>query len=135
MAPKTRSMVRAAALASGVFNSVGLSVLPNEIYFKILSNMPAVQILVDTNEDGDSIDRDRRFTLTALSQTCRSLRLFFLHLLWERIELYNGMKIWGGAAFSTVKGKALVKELVRQLKTPTKRNPDLAQHVRYVSVF
>jgi len=130
-------MVRAVALASGVFNSVGLSILPNEIYFKILSNMPAVQILVDTDvdEDGDSVDRDRRFTLTALSQTCRSLRLFFLHLLWERIELYNGMKIWGGAAFSTVKGKALVKELVRQLKTPTKRNPDLAQHVRYVSVF
>ena len=129
MAPKTRAMSRAA------FNSVGLAALPNEIYYEILSNMPAVQILVDTDEDNGPVDHDRRFTLSALSQTCRSLRRFFLSHFWERIELYEEMKIGGGAAFSTVKGEVLVNELARQLEIPTKRNRDLAQHVRCVFAF
>jgi len=129
MSPKTRAMSRAA------FNSIGLAALPNEIYYEILSNVPAVQILVDTDEDDASVDHDRRFTLSALSQTCRSLRQFFLPHLWERIELYKGMRIDGGVAFSTVKGELLIKELARQLETPTMRNTDLAQHVRCVSVF
>jgi len=134
-------MIRAALLAEatpnavGAFNSVGFSVLPNEIYFEILSNLHAVQILADTEDDDDSVDHDRRFTLSALSQTCRSLRQFFLPHLWERIELYHGMKIDGGIAFSTVKNGALIEELVRQLEIPTKRNPDLAQHVRFVSII
>jgi len=43
------------------------------------------------------------------------------------MELYEGMKIGGGAAFSvTVKGKVLVNELARQLGIPTKINRDLA---------
>ena len=128
MSPKTRFMSRAA------FNSVSLAALPNEIYYEILSNMPAVQILVDTDEDNGSVDHDRRLTLSALSQTCRSLRRFFLSHFWERIELYEGMKI-GGAAFSTVKDEVLVNELARQLEIPTKINRDLAQHVRCVFVF
>ena len=134
-------MIRAALLAEatpnavGAFNSVGFSVLPNEIYFEILSNLHAVQILADTEDDDDSVDHDRRFTLSALSQTCRSLRQFFLPHLWERIELYQGMKINGGVAFSTVKNEAIVEELAHQLETPTKRNPDLAKYVRYVSIF
>lgn len=135
-------MVRALLAATtpnavGAFNTVGLSVLPNEIYFEILSNIHAVQILADTEDDDDrdSVDHDRRFTLSALSQTCGSLRQFFLPHLWERIELYHGMKIDGGVAFSTVKNGALIEELVRQLEIPTKRNPDLAQHVRFVSII
>jgi len=129
MSPKTRSMSRAA------FNSVGLAALPNEIYYEILSNISAVRILVDTNEDNGSVNHDRRFTISALSQTCKSLRRFFISHLWERIELYEGMKINGGPAFSTVKGEVLVKELARQLEIPTKRNRDLAQHVRCVSIY
>jgi len=134
MAPNTRSKARAAALAA--INSVGLAALPNEIHYEILSYMPAVQILADTDESNDnSVDHSRRFTLSALSQACRSLRRFFLSHLWERIELYNRMKVHRGFAFSTVRGKALFKELRRQLEVPTQRNPELAQYVRYVFVF
>jgi len=38
-------------MSRATFNSVGLAALPNEIYYEILSNMLAVQILVDTDED------------------------------------------------------------------------------------
>jgi len=65
-------------MSRAAFNSVSLAALPNEIYYEILSNIPAVQILVDTDEDNGLVDHDRRFTLSALSQTCRSLRRFFL---------------------------------------------------------
>lgn len=127
-------MARAVALA--VINSVGLAALPNEIYYKILSYMPAVQILADMDVSNDNlVDHSRRFTLSALLQTCRSLRRFFLSHLWERIELHNRMKVHRGFAFSTVRGKALFKELGRQLDVPTQRNPELAQYVRYVFVF
>ena len=126
---------RAATLAA--INSVGLAALPNEIFYEILSYMPAVQILADTDESNDNwVDHSRRFTLSALSQTCRSLRRFFLSHLWERIELYdNMMKVHRGFAFSTVRVRALFKELGRQLEAPTERNPELAQYVQYVSVF
>jgi len=134
MDSNTRSIAREATLEA--INSVGLAALPNEIFYEILSYMPAVQILADTDESNDnSVDHSRRFTLSALSQTCRSLRRFFLSHLWERIELYNMMKIHRGFAFSTVRGKALFKELGRQLETPTERNPELAQYVQYVSVL
>jgi len=122
-------------MSRAAFNSVGLAALPYEIYYEILSNMPAVQILVDTDEDNGSANHDRRLTLSALSQTCKSLRRFFISHLWERIELYEGMKIGGGVAFSTVKGEVLVKELARQLDIPSKRNRDWAQHVRCVSIY
>ena len=129
MSPKTLSMSRAA------FNSVGLSALPNEIYYEILSKMRTVKILVDTDEDNGSVNHDRRLTLSAFSQTCKSLRRFFISHLWERIKLYEGMKINGGPAFSTVKGEVLVKELARQLEIPTKRNRELAQHVRCLYIY
>jgi len=122
-------------MSRSAFNSVGLAALPNEIYYEILSNISAVRILVDTDEDNSSVNHDRRLTLSALLQTCKLLRRFFISHLWERIELYEGMKINGGPAFSTVKGEVLVKELARQLEIPTKRNRDLAQHVRCVSIY
>ena len=125
MSPKIRSMVRAAA-------ADGLAFLPNEIYYEILSHISAVRILEDMDEDDGSVNHDRRLTLSALSQTCRSLRQFFLSHLWERIELYDGMKVDGGVA---LKGRALVKELTRQLDTPIKRCPDLSQHVWCVIIF
>ena len=77
-------------MSRAAFNSVGLAALPNEIYYEILSNISAVRILVDTNEDNGSVNHDRRFTISALSQTCKSLRRFFISHLWERIELYEG---------------------------------------------
>ena len=70
-----------------------------------------------------------------VAQTCRSLWRFFLSHFWERIELYEGMKIGGGAAFSTVKGEVLINKLAHQLEIPTQRNRNLAQHVQCVFVF
>jgi len=88
--------------------------------------MHAVQILVDTAQGW--VDHDRHLTLSALPQTCRSLGNFFLSHLWERIELYCGMRMEGGVALLTVEDELLVQELSRQLETPSKQNPDLTQH-------
>ena len=85
--------------------------------------MHTVQTLTGTEEDW--FDHDRRLTLSALSQTCTSLRKMFLSHLWERIQLYYRMRMEGGVALLTVEDELLVQELTRQLETPTKRNPDL----------
>jgi len=119
-----------------VSNSVVLAALLNEIYFDILEySRICMQYRFLWIRKKTGLIHDRRLTLSALSQTCRSLRKFFLSYLWERIELYYGMRMEGGVALLPVEDELLVRELTRQLETPTKQNPDLAQHVRCVTVI
>jgi hypothetical protein len=146
MAPRTRSnrteeLERQKRLPSGVsVNTHGLPALPNELYSEILSHLPAIPIPQDVwiNKKPDPY---RQLTLYYLSQTCRSLRKFFLRYAWERIEVFGGM--WtplGSLATKAERNKPgkgrkeliekqLVEEVLRQLETVVVRNPDLQQYV------
>jgi len=127
MAPTTRSKREkpAAIVTTGIVaNTRGFPALPNELYLEIVSNLPACPIPHDVWV-GEERDPYRQLALYYLTQTCRSLRNFFLRYAWERIEAFGGM--W------TPKGKLsdkkLAEEILRQLETVTVRNPDLQKHV------
>ena len=60
-----------------------------------------------------------------LTQTCFSLRKFFLRYAWERIEAFGGMWSPNGK----LSEKKLVGEILRQLETVTVRNPELRKFV------
>ncbi|KAF8816629.1 hypothetical protein BYT27DRAFT_7181450 [Phlegmacium glaucopus] len=126
-----------------------LAALADEIYLEILSHIASVPIptpiaLLCHPE----IRRSRHETLLSLSQTCRSLRRVFLrYLVWQRIEVCEGMKVghgkgtlihpsivWDSHAHKKLL-KAYTFELFRQLKIVTVHNPQLAQHVNYIDVF
>ena len=150
MAPRTRSnrtekLALQKLLSSGVsVNTRGLPALPNEIYLEILSHLPALPIPSDVWVDKKP-DPLRQLTLYYLSQTCQSLRKFFLRFAWERIEVFGGM--WTtmgrlatmaernkrGLELKQVGDKTLVKEILRQLETVIVRNPDLRQYVSWVT--
>lgn len=158
MAPRTRSnrgeiVEKQRILASGGrLNSKGLPALPDELYLEIASYIPTrIVPTLDEKVDADSeAPRYRHFTLSALSQTCRTLRRFFLRCLWQRIEVFDGMETGNGPLLSTrgrymggmlyppikrIRGDRYAKELIRQLEIVTVRNPDLAQYVKSVSCF
>lgn len=126
-------------------NSRGLPVLPDELYSEILSHWQAIPIPQSAYLNVP-IDSRRHVTLLALSQTCRSLRSFFLQYAWERIEVFEGMwtptgrlateiELLRHASSADVKKKPLhakfAKEIRRQFETVTVRNPELGQYVRY----
>jgi hypothetical protein len=107
-------------------NACGFPALPSELYMEILDNLPAYPIPHDKPRDPY-----RQLTLYYLSQTCRSLRDFFLRHAWERIEVFKGMWTPVGrlAAKTEPDTKMLVEEIHRQLHTVIVRNPDLRQYV------
>ena len=122
-------------LSSGIsVNNHGLPALPNEIYLEILGHMPALPIPHDVWV-GKKPDPLRQLTLYYLTQTCQSLRKFFLKFAWERIEVFGGMWTPTGRLATTaernrrgvelkqVVDKKLVEETLRQLETVIVRNP------------
>ena len=128
-------------MASGVpVNTRGLPALPIELYLEILSHLPTIPIPQDVWIEKKP-DPYRQLTLYYLSQTCRSLRKFFLTYAWERIEVFGGMWTPNGRLVTKaerskrtldmkeVDDKKLVEEILRQFETVTVRNPDLRQYV------
>jgi hypothetical protein len=121
-------------------NTRGLPALANEHYFEILSHLSALPIPHPVWVD-KKLDPSRQLTLYYLSQTCQSLRGFFLSYAWERIEVFGGM--WTptgrlatkaernncGLDLKELRDKELVEETLRQLETVIVRNPDLRQYV------
>jgi len=147
MAPRTRSnriemLAREKMLASGqTFNTSGFALLPDELYLEIISHFPAYPIPCGRKSVSIEAVRDRHLTLLALSQTCRSLRPAFLRYLWQRIEVFEGMKTrkgllplpYGGGP--SIPNKIYAEELVRQLEVVTVREPSLARHVKSVKLM
>ena len=143
MAPRTRSnraekLAVQKLLSSGIsVNTHGFPALPNELYLEILSYLPAIPIPHAVEE----IDPYRQLTLYYLSQTCQSLRKFFLRYAWERIEVFGGMWTPKGRLATTAErkkrgldmkslgAKKLVEEIFRQLETVVLRNPELRKYV------
>jgi hypothetical protein len=139
MAPTTREKLAVRKLISRgmAVNTRGFPALPNELYLEILSCLPALPIPHDVWV-GEKPDPSRQLTLYYLSQTCRSLRQFFLRYAWERVEVFGGM--WTPVGRLATKAKRnerptrlahrqLVEETLRQLETVVVRNPELRQHV------
>jgi len=127
-------------------NTCGLPIFPAELLMEIMTYFPRS---TDPSLHDPSISRVLyaieaeehvawRQTSLALSQTCKSLRLFFLPYLWRRIEVWEGMITQGQALTSLVPRLAVEKELnlelVRQLEIVTVRNPTLADYVQIVDV-
>jgi hypothetical protein len=122
-------------------NSYGFSALPNELYSEILSFFPAMPIPRFAYLE-QTTDHQRHVTLLALSQTCRSLRYFFLRYAWERIEVYESMvtpsgtlttekEQWSRSGFmKDILDAKFAEDVLRQLETVTRRNPDLGKYVR-----
>lgn len=117
----------------GPENTTGLPMFPAELLLEILSYCesdpdPAL------DEEYNKKDADAHFAnrerLMALSQTCRNLRLFFLPYLWNRIEVFSGMRAPTGEVLNS--DEQLAFELVRQLEIVTIRDPDLARYVKCV---
>ena len=121
-------------------NTCGFPALANEIYLEIMSYIPTVPIPSTTDSDlYRELRCSRHETLLSLSQTSRSLRRVFCRYLWQRIEVYEGMKIRdedevspGDVNLDRRTHRRHNTELVRQLEIVTVRNPQLAQHVKSV---
>ena len=121
-----------------VVNSRGFATLADEIYLEIVSHIPSVPIpTLHSIHLGSfpEIRRSRHETFLSLSQTSCSLRRFFWRYLWQRIEVREGMRIWGKDAtlkdtHTRTSCKKYAIELVRQLEIVTIRNPLLAQYVK-----
>jgi hypothetical protein len=121
-----------------VVNTSGFATLPDEIYIEVVSHIPSVPIPTNKSIHLDTypeIRRSRHETFLSLSQTSRSLRRFFWRYLWQRIEVREGMKIWGKDetledSLTPSSRKNYAIELVRQLEIVTIRNPQLAQYVK-----
>lgn len=117
-------------------NMSGFVTLPPELLYEITSYFPRPRDPLPThdsrfkftdNEAGDHLAW--REALSALSRTCRTLRLFFRPQLWHRIEVCMGMYFEGQPLTMSTADKFNV-ELIRQLEVVTIRDPALAEHVR-----
>src|SRR5258708_25210214 len=130
-------------LANENLNSHGFPALPNELYSEILSYLKPIPLQhVLPVWISETPDPHRHGTLLALSQTCRSLRSFFLRHVWERIEVFGGMWTPTGTLetekeqrhrtgyMQRIVDKKFTEEILGQLETVTLRNPELGQYVQ-----
>ncbi|KAF9053377.1 hypothetical protein BJ165DRAFT_1447254 [Panaeolus papilionaceus] len=123
-------------------NAAGLLAFPDELLLEMMRHMPRVPVSCHTAEEilsNDTTALDSQFTLTALSQTCRRLRRFFLPYVYRTIEVLDGIQIAGRRLPTTERrekqrlvranSSLYTKELVRQLEAVTVCYPSLAQYV------
>ena len=122
---RTENLAGQNPLSSGVpVNTCGLPALPDELYLEILGHLPALPIPHDVWLD-EKRDPNRQLTLYYLSQTCQSLRNFFLRYAWERIE--------GVLIPKRIKRSHYIEDPFRRLAVVV-RNPNLRQFVSSVIV-
>ncbi|KAF9053376.1 hypothetical protein BJ165DRAFT_857636 [Panaeolus papilionaceus] len=120
---------------------------PVELYLEIISQISHIPVSCYTAQDMNPRHPGlyRHFTLSALSQTCRTLRRMVLPYLWETIEVLDGMELGNGRRLPTTKERqaemirdkkndAFAKELLRQLNIVTIQSPSLAQHVLNMNI-
>jgi hypothetical protein len=112
-------------------NSHGLSALPDEMLLEIVSHFPPSPVTLGVPPKSQIA---RRQVLCALAEVCQNLRRVFGPCLWQRVEVYAGLRIGtrvlvGGNSTD----KNYFKELLRQLNIVAIQDPYLAHHVRYVS--
>ncbi|KAJ7185910.1 hypothetical protein C8R46DRAFT_388326 [Mycena filopes] len=148
MAPHTRKGGKLRLLASGPVNTSGLPVLPVELLHEIVSHFPCAPVpcLSWHVLSGDHLARSKG--IRALSETCQRLRRVFLAHAWRHVEVCASLKIstldkfkartWpagkGRFLWSEDLAMDLARELVRQTKILTIRNPTFASEVRTFSV-
>ena len=129
MAPRTRAVTKR-ELALLAFerafsvNSRGLAALPIELLHNVLSYMQEPPIPHRGEWAVASFYRERRDTLLALCQLCRSLRFVLLPLLWERLEACAEP-----ARTDKKKSEVLARELNGQLRLVTSHK-EYASYVR-----
>lgn len=105
--------------------------LPVELLLEILSHFPSDEVTISPASRAQII---RRETLLSLSAVCQKLRRVFRPYLWQRMEVYAGMRVGEqtlGHNIPRLKpDKLFAKELLRQLNIVTIQDPGLAQYVR-----
>ncbi|KIL71279.1 hypothetical protein M378DRAFT_210297 [Amanita muscaria Koide BX008] len=132
MAPHTRAAARCELNANRVSNYTrGFVKLPLEILYRIASAAQGAIIPCVNEAAMEKKYSERRDSLLALCQVCRSLRIDLLPLLWERLEaccLPGDQEIQGNRE----QWRLLTKKLAGQLKVVTQ--PLYASYVRIVNI-
>ena len=113
-----------------------MSTLPNELLLEIVSHFPSDPLTLSAPS---TTHIARREALRSLSEVCRNFRRVFRPYLWQRVEVYAGLRAGTqilrhsiGTCVKVPKPKRdFMKELLRQLNVVTIQDPGLAQHVRY----
>ncbi|KAK2462994.1 hypothetical protein APHAL10511_004981 [Amanita phalloides] len=113
-------------------NAKGLPTVPAELLLEILSYMQTMPIPCTCEPmRARNKERERKMTLFALFQTCRSLRSALLPFVWERIEVYTPDT---SRSFNNHWCKNIATDLIEQLEIVTIREPSFASFVKTVSV-
>jgi hypothetical protein len=112
-------------------NSNGLSALPDELLLEILSHFPLGPVTLSALL---RTQITRREVLRSLSEVCQNLRRVFRPYLWQRVEVYSGLRA-GRQILRHNPQNEFAIELLRQLNIVTVQDPGLAQCVRYASSF
>ncbi|KDR68760.1 hypothetical protein GALMADRAFT_146102 [Galerina marginata CBS 339.88] len=130
-------------------NTQGLPALPDDLHLEIISHFSFQPVPTKQKHWPETFDvrslRDRHLALRSLSQTCRSLRPFYLRYLWQRIEVFDEMETDKGAlefvhqcdmrrSGNTKMDMLYVEELSRQLEIVTIRDSSLALHVNILNL-
>jgi len=71
-------------------NARGFSSLPAELYLEIASHYGSTHVSSKQQTIYDCKSFEQRPSLLALSQTCVKLRVIFLPLAWQQLELREG---------------------------------------------
>lgn len=118
----------------------GLPTFPAELWLEIMAHIPRpsdpslnfVPGMLGFKEAEEH--QTWREVVSALSQTCQSLRHLFRPYLWRRIEAWKGMTIPGQVDSSWSSYRAIEREhnleLVRQLEIVTVCDPTLSEYVQ-----
>ena len=112
-----------------IYNSQGFAALPIELLHRIASHLPGATVTWYRTHDYDQRN-ERRKTLRALSQLSRSLRITFLPLCWQKLEVYTPLPPFsdGGAHITTQ--TEVERKLLWQLKLVRNVMQSYAPYIR-----